>query len=203
MGSPADVFVRLEGMSPLDPIVGLGRKVVGQEGPAAVVSVTAHKARRWLGHPAHPAFARLSWGLLMSAAVADWLPHTGVAVPGLTAGGLVTAVPAAVLGAGDWAELSDQGHARAGVVHAGLNTVVLASFSASLLARAGRRRVAGRALTLFGASVLGVSGAIGGHIANNATREALDEEGNLSEALNPGNGEPSDPGEMTPPLSEW
>lgn len=165
--SAGNVFARMEEWSSLDPAVDAGRRLLGPDGPAAAVPDLAQQARRWLGHPIHPAFAQLSAGLLLSAGVADWLPRTGTAVPALTAAGLVTAVPTAVSGYGDWAAVS-RPHARLGVVHAGLNVAALVAFTASLAVRARGKGVKGRGFGALGTGLIGVSAAVGGHLGTAA-----------------------------------
>jgi nitrite reductase/ring-hydroxylating ferredoxin subunit len=54
---------------------------------------------------------------------------------------------------------------RVGAVHAAANVGALALFGASLAARRGGSRGAGRLLALAGAGVLGASGYLGGHLS--------------------------------------
>ncbi len=73
-------------------------------------------------------------------------------------------VPAAAAGLADFAEMHEQ-QRRVGVVHAAANTVALALYSGSLVARVRGDRGAGRLLGYLGLSVVGVSGYLGGHLA--------------------------------------
>jgi len=117
-----------------------------------------------LGHPAHPALVLAPIGTLSSATILDFVPGTGPAVPVLTMAGIGTALPAAAAGLVDWADLHPQ-QQRVGLVHAASNSVGLACYGASLVARMRRRPLSARALGLVGFSSLMVGGFLGGHLS--------------------------------------
>ncbi|MFI1167530.1 Rieske 2Fe-2S domain-containing protein [Streptomyces sp. NPDC020801] len=119
---------------------------------------------RWLGHPVHPVMVQLPIGSWLSAAVLDAVPGQRRAVRTLIATGLLTAVPAAVAGWVDWAELHRQ-QMRVGAVHATANVTALTLYAGSLTARLRGREALGKALGLAGLSAVGIGGALGGHLA--------------------------------------
>ena len=102
----------------------------------------------WLGHPLHPALVQIPLGTWFSAAVLDLVPgkrrHYAPAL--LIATGLVAAVPAAVTGWIDWAELRKP-QMRVGLVHALANTTAVVLYASSLGSRVRGRSVRGRAGT--------------------------------------------------------
>ncbi|OEU87443.1 (2Fe-2S)-binding protein [Streptomyces abyssalis] len=120
----------------------------------------------WLGHPVHPALVQIPIGTWLSAAVLDLIPgkrrHYAPAL--LIATGLGAAVPAAVTGWIDWAELRKP-QMRVGLVHALANSTAVVLYTASLGARLRGRSVRGRALGFAGLAAVGVGGALGGHLA--------------------------------------
>ena len=77
----------------------------------------------------------------------DLLPGQRRAATTLVALGTVSALPAAVAGLNDWAELS-RDQRRVGLVHAAANTVGLTLYAGSLAARLTGRHGVGRALGL-------------------------------------------------------
>ncbi|WFE95762.1 Rieske (2Fe-2S) protein [Micromonospora sp. WMMD987] len=103
----------------------------------------------FLGHPLHPAMVQVPVGAWISAAVVDLLPGQRRAATTLVALGTVSAVPAAVAGLNDWAELS-RDQRRVGLVHAAANTVGLTLYAGSLAARLTGRHGVGRALAYLG-----------------------------------------------------
>ncbi|MFJ3519724.1 MULTISPECIES: DUF2231 domain-containing protein [unclassified Streptomyces] len=84
--------------------------------------------------------------------------------PPLTAVGLAGVAPAAVAGWADWADLPPE-QARIGLLHAASNIAAVACYSASLTARLRGRSARGRLWALSGMAAVGVSGALGGHVA--------------------------------------
>ncbi|SCK39110.1 Rieske 2Fe-2S domain-containing protein [Streptomyces sp. WMMB 322] len=120
----------------------------------------------WLGHPLHPALVQVPLGTWFSAAVLDLIPgkrrHYAPAV--LIATGLVAAVPAAVTGWVDWAELRKP-QMRVGLLHAIANSAGVILYAYSLGARVRGHTVRGRAFGYAGLTVVAVGGALGGHLA--------------------------------------
>lgn len=82
--------------------------------------------------------------------------------------GIAGALPAALTGTADWVDVSGRPR-RYGMAHAMLNTVALASYGVSLLARRGDRRNSALALASagFGFLALSASATIGGDMAYN------------------------------------
>ncbi|MGW0366714.1 Rieske 2Fe-2S domain-containing protein [Streptomyces sp. NPDC002990] len=119
---------------------------------------------RWLGHPVHPLLVQLPLGTWMSAAVLDLVPGQRRAARALVGVGLVAAVPAAWAGWADWAELR-RPQMRVGLVHAAANLGAVALYGASFAARSRGRFARGRAWGFAGLSVVGLGGALGGHLA--------------------------------------
>jgi uncharacterized membrane protein len=123
----------------------------------------------WLGHPVHPALVQVPIGSWTSAAVLDLVPGEGKAAAGMVALGLLGAAPAVAAGLVDWAE-QDPRQLRVGVVHAAANTVGVAFYTASLVARLRGRPWAGRAWGFAGLTVATVGGILGGHLAYRQAR---------------------------------
>lgn len=142
----------------LDPLVGSLAKVVdGVVRPGAAADAL-HGT--WLGHPLHPALAQVPIGCFVSATVLD-LAGERSAARKLGALGIASAAPAALAGATDWSHSSPSTQ-RTGLVHALLNTGALLAWGASLLRR---RRGGGVVLGAVGTSLVGLSAAVGGHLA--------------------------------------
>lgn len=119
---------------------------------------------RWLGHPVHPLMVQLPMGSWMSAAVLDFIPGQQRAARVLVGAGLVAALPAAVAGWTDWAELR-RPQMRVGLVHAACNAAGIALYATSFAARTRGRFARGRGWALAGLSAVSIGGAIGGHMA--------------------------------------
>ena len=118
----------------------------------------------WLGHPLHPALAQLPLGAWLSAALFDLLPGESRNADLLIATGLVTALPAASAGLVDYSRLHSE-QMRVGVAHAGLNSLALTCYGASLVARMRGRRGLGRLLAAAGLAAASTSAYLGGHLA--------------------------------------
>lgn len=145
------------------------------DGAATAVATTVRKALRgsgaedvlrgsWLGHPLHPLMVTVPIGAYASAAVLDLAPGYSDAARKLTGLGLAATAPTALLGLVDYVGL-DQRQRRVGVVHALSNTVAAALFTGSYLSRARGAHGRGKALSALGLTVLGVGGALGGHLS--------------------------------------
>ena len=119
----------------------------------------------WLGHPLHPLLTDLPIGSWTSAMLLDFVGgrRAQPAADVLVAVGIATAVPTAVTGLSDWSDLGDADR-RIGLVHATANSVAVACYVASLVARRGGRRPAGIMLGLAGASAATAGGFLGGHL---------------------------------------
>ena len=115
-----------------------------------------------LGHPLHPLLTDLPIGCWTCAAVLDLNGQGGEASTFLTGAGIVAAVPTALAGLSDWMDTEDA-ESRVGSVHAIGNVMGLALFSLSWAQR--RRGGRGRAASLMGMAVMGLSGWLGGHLS--------------------------------------
>lgn len=118
----------------------------------------------WLGHPLHPAIVQLPLGAWTSAAVLDLLPGQHRSATTLVAVGTASALPAALAGANDWAELTPE-QRRVGLVHAVTNIVGTTLYLGSLVARLTGRQRLGRTLGFLGLASAGGGGYLGGHLA--------------------------------------
>ncbi|MPY41136.1 Rieske (2Fe-2S) protein [Streptomyces phyllanthi] len=119
---------------------------------------------RWLGHPVHPLMVQVPIGCWLSAAVLDLRPGRSREADLLVGVGLAAAVPAALTGATDWAELHRE-QMRVGLVHAMANTTAVGLYAASLACRIKGRTDRGRAYGFLGLSAVGLGGMLGGHLA--------------------------------------
>jgi nitrite reductase/ring-hydroxylating ferredoxin subunit/uncharacterized membrane protein len=155
-------------MNRLEQARGLDR--VGDQLQHAVQAVLRPQRVRdflhgvWLGHPLHPAMVQVPIGAWMSSAILDMLPGQRRAATTLLAVGTASAVPTAIAGANDWAALAPD-QRRIGLVHAMANTVGLAFFTSSLIARRRGREGLGKALSYLGLTVATGGAYIGGHLA--------------------------------------
>ncbi|MEU1479146.1 Rieske (2Fe-2S) protein [Streptomyces sp. NPDC005760] len=118
----------------------------------------------WLGHPVHPLLVQVPIGSWLSAAVLDLRGDRSREAGLLVGVGVAAAVPAALTGAVDWAELQ-RPQMRVGLVHALSNTAALGLYTASLACRATGRTRAGRTLGFLGLMAAGAGGMLGGHLA--------------------------------------
>jgi nitrite reductase/ring-hydroxylating ferredoxin subunit/uncharacterized membrane protein len=120
----------------------------------------------WLGHPLHPPLTDVVVGSWTSALVVDVVggAEHEAAADALVAVGILAAVPTALTGASDWAELGG-GTRRVGAVHAVANTTALLLHVASLAARRGGGRRRGVALSAAGWAVATCSAWLGGHLS--------------------------------------
>jgi nitrite reductase/ring-hydroxylating ferredoxin subunit/uncharacterized membrane protein len=118
-----------------------------------------------LGHPLHPLLTDVPIGSFTSATVLDLIGGKRAArgADVLIAIGVLSALPTALAGASDWSETYGEDQ-RIGVVHAASNTVGVACFALSLIARGRGRRVTGKLLALAGMSSLTVGGYLGGYL---------------------------------------
>ncbi|MFI0539320.1 Rieske 2Fe-2S domain-containing protein [Streptomyces sp. WSLK1-3] len=155
------LLARLEREPRQDPVIDTVR--------AGIQSLPLGRGRdvlhgTWLGHPVHPLLVQVPMGSWLSAAVLD-VTRSRPREAGLLVGvGLAAAVPAALTGAVDWAELQ-RPQMRVGLVHAASNTVAVGLYAASLACRITGRARAGRTLGVLGLAAVGTGGMLGGHLA--------------------------------------
>src|SRR5919204_6035144 len=156
----------LEQAGALDaPGEAVGKAVRDVLSPSAVKEALSGT---WLGHAVHPPLTDVVIGSFLGASLVDlFAPRSGRAAERLIGVGIAAAVPTAVTGANDWAdtEVADPAVRRVGLVHAAANVSALTLYGASLVARRNGARKRGTALALAGATVLTVSGYLGGHMS--------------------------------------
>jgi len=161
---PFDQLDRLEELSVLDPVVKPLRAAVTAAIRPQALSDALHGT--WLGHPLHPVLVQVPIGAFASASILDLVggddAEDGADLLALT--GLLSAVPAVLAGANDWAS-ANPSEQRSGLVHALANTVGLGCWIASLVARRKGDRGRGTALGLAGITAMAVGGTIGGHLS--------------------------------------
>jgi uncharacterized membrane protein len=121
---------------------------------------------RWMGHALHPLMTDLPIGFWTSSFVLDLVggKASRKASDRLLLLGILAAVPTAATGLAEFLG-TDKRSRRVGVVHANANTVGLALYTASYVARKRGRRGRGVALALAGSTLATVGGFLGGHLA--------------------------------------
>ena len=176
--APVDnVVERIEHAGPLDPIVKAVRSIVNAALKPQALRDTLHGV--WLGHPLHPILTDVPIGVWSAAAILDGVPGTGPAAATLVAVGCAAAVPTAVTGWADWAQLHPE-QQRVGLVHATANVTGLAFYAASLAARIRGRTLRAKALSYAGFGAVMAGGFLGGHLvfrqaaATNHVADTLD-----------------------------
>lgn len=120
----------------------------------------------WLGHPLHPPLTDVVVGSWTSALMLDLFggENAESAADGLVAVGIVAAVPTALSGLSDWADVRG-GARRVGAVHAAGNTTALILHVLSWGARRSGARDRGRFLSGLGFAVASFSAYLGGHLS--------------------------------------
>jgi nitrite reductase/ring-hydroxylating ferredoxin subunit/uncharacterized membrane protein len=160
---PVDVAERIERAPALDaPVRSLSDSVV-RALPAGPRADALHGVP--FGQPAHPAVVRLPLGCWTSAALLDLFPGTETASRTLIAAGIVSSLPATATGLADWSALHRH-QQRVGLVHAASGACAATLFSASLVARLGGFRRAGKLLSASGLTAATVGAYLGGHLAH-------------------------------------
>ena len=148
------------------PAKAVGKKVRSTFGPGVVRDLLSGT---WIGHALHPLLTDVLLGAWVSAVMLDAIgdEDDSAAAEKLIAIGLAVSAPTAVTGSVDWAdgEAVDSRVRRLGVVHALSNVTALGLYGASYVARKRGAHGRGKALSAIGASVLGVGGFYGGHLA--------------------------------------
>jgi nitrite reductase/ring-hydroxylating ferredoxin subunit len=157
-----DAVDRLEHAGPLDPVVDAVSGIVSKALGPQKVRDALHGV--WLGHPLHPVLTDVPIGMWSAAAVLDLMPGAGPAAAALVGTGVVAAVPTAVAGWADWAQLNKP-HQRVGLVHAAANIAGLSLYIGSLAARMRGRSARGKALGFLGLGAVMAGGYLGGHLS--------------------------------------
>ena len=118
-----------------------------------------------LGHALHPLLTDLPIGCWTSASLLDLRgrPSDRPASRTLVAVGLAAVVPTALTGLAEWARTGTP-ERRVGAAHAALNGIAAGLYGVSLLARSRGKHRLGALSALAGASVVGASGYLGGHL---------------------------------------
>lgn len=120
----------------------------------------------WLGHPVHPLLTDIPIGSWTSAMVLDVLggkasEHAADMLIGL---GVLSAVPTALTGISELADVVEKEERSVGVAHAVGNVASVALFGLSYLSRRRGKRRTGIALSMAGGAVATVSAYLGGHL---------------------------------------
>jgi uncharacterized membrane protein len=121
-----------------------------------------------LGHALHPVLTDLTLGCWTSATLLDVVggPTCRHATTLLAGAGVAAAVPTAIAGAADWAEMTGSGR-RVGAVHALGTDIATFLFMGSLVARLRDRHAVGARLGAAANLVMVGAGFLGGHLALN------------------------------------
>ncbi|MBG6239708.1 putative membrane protein [Mycetocola sp. CAN_C7] len=122
----------------------------------------------YLGHSVHPLLTDLTLGCWVSASLLD-LAGGSQARRGATllvGVGLAAAVPTAIAGASDWAELKGD-ERRIGAVHGLGADAAIFLFLGSLISRKLGHYTLGTGLSLAGNAIVAGAGFLGGHLALN------------------------------------
>jgi nitrite reductase/ring-hydroxylating ferredoxin subunit/uncharacterized membrane protein len=120
----------------------------------------------WLGHPLHPPLTDIVVGSWTSALALDLLGGQSAedAADKLVGIGILAAIPTALSGLSDWADVRG-GSQRVGTVHAIGNTTALLLHVLSWFARRGGQRVEGLLLSGLGVATASFSAWLGGHLS--------------------------------------
>jgi nitrite reductase/ring-hydroxylating ferredoxin subunit/uncharacterized membrane protein len=120
----------------------------------------------WLGHPLHPPLTDAVVGSWTSALVLDLVggEDSEPAADCLVALGIAAAVPTALSGLSDWADVRG-GARRVGVVHAVGNTTALLLHMLSWSSRRRGARDRGKLLSGIGVAIASFSAWLGGHLS--------------------------------------
>jgi nitrite reductase/ring-hydroxylating ferredoxin subunit/uncharacterized membrane protein len=120
----------------------------------------------WLGHPVHPMLTDLPIGAWTSAMTLDVLggEEARGAADLLIGVGVLSALPTAMTGLSDLADVTEPEERSLGVAHALGNVTTLTLYALSLALRRRGRRGAGNVLSLAGAGMATASAYLGGHL---------------------------------------
>jgi nitrite reductase/ring-hydroxylating ferredoxin subunit/uncharacterized membrane protein len=120
----------------------------------------------WLGHPVHPILTDIPIGFWTGSFVLDVLggKDTQKGSEVLVGLGTLAAVPTAVTGLSDLADVVNKPERSIGTLHALGNTTALLLFAMSYLARRRGNQAMGKGLGLLGVATATASGYLGGHL---------------------------------------
>ena len=121
----------------------------------------------WMGHPAHPMLTDVPIGAWMSSLALDLAGgvQARTAADTLVGLGVLSAVPTAITGLNDLADLVNKEERAVGFVHVIGNVGALALYAASYAARKLDHRTGAVALSMLGAACVAASGFLGGHLS--------------------------------------
>jgi nitrite reductase/ring-hydroxylating ferredoxin subunit len=155
----------IERLGMLDPVARSVKTLVDRLIPVGGTSKDLLSGT-WLGHPLHPVLTDVVVGAWTSSFLLDLVPgrQTRAASDCLVATGIWAAVPTAVAGLSDWAEVGG-GARRVGIVHATANTAALGLYTGSWLSRKRGKRLLGWWLSALGFGVASFSAYLGGHLS--------------------------------------
>lgn len=166
-GAPAalvETVRRLEGNTALDRPAELLDTVAAAVAPAGPRRDILQG--RWLGHALHPLLTDFPLGMWMSASLLDLIGgrRSRPAATRLVAAGVAAAVPTAAAGMAEWLD-TDPAARRVGLVHANLNSLALALYTGSLVARLRNRHGRAVAWGIVGGVTATAGGYLGGHLS--------------------------------------
>jgi nitrite reductase/ring-hydroxylating ferredoxin subunit/uncharacterized membrane protein len=120
----------------------------------------------WLGHPVHPMLTDVPIGTWTSAVTLDLIGGKGSrdAADRLIGLGVLAAVPTAVTGLSDLADVTKREERTVGVAHAFGNVATIILFALSYALRRRGRRASGVALSLMGSVLASGAAYLGGHL---------------------------------------
>ncbi|HEV7496060.1 DUF2231 domain-containing protein [Baekduia sp.] len=160
---PQDLTGRIEASADLDNVsASVGALVRSAVRPGPVKDALQGT---WMGHALHPLLTDMVIGAWTSGLLLDLTGGRGG--DRLVAAGIVCAVPTALTGATDWADVEtrDPAARRVGIVHGLANAAALGLQLGSLVARGRGKRARGVALSVAANGLLGASGYLGGHLS--------------------------------------
>lgn len=121
----------------------------------------------WLGHPLHPLLTDVTIAAWGSASLLDLYrgKNAQEAARRLVMAGLATAIPTALTGLSELADIVEARARRVAALHALGNITALGMYAASYATRQQGVHGAGQLLSMAGAASLAASGYLGGHLA--------------------------------------
>ena len=159
-----DAVRRLEGSTALDRPAELLENIADAVAPVGPRRDILQGS--WLGHALHPLLTDFPLGMWMSASLLDLIGgrRSRPAATRLVAAGIAAAVPTAAAGMAEWLD-TDPAARRVGVVHANVNSVAMALYTGSLIARLRGRHGRAVAWGIAGGLTATAGGYLGGHLS--------------------------------------
>lgn len=121
----------------------------------------------WMGHPAHPMLTDIPIGAWVSALILDLLgrPAAAKGADTLIGIGVLGALPTAITGLSELADLGTQPERAVAAAHAMGNTVAVGLFAASYVARKSGSRTLGTGLSMAATGTMMAAAFLGGHLS--------------------------------------